>query len=349
MNKFNVIDFGAVPDGVTDSTGAIQAALDKASVSGGDVIIPSGRFSVSRLHLKGKSVALIGTAAWGFNDDGGSVLILNDPNVDCLLDITGGFGCSVRGISFNGQKLGENIHGIKLYWDKYNGGSEEDSPTIDECRIGSFTGDGVHFEHVWCFTLRHSMLHRNYGAGLFIDGWDAFILDNWITANRGGGITGGETACSITATGNRIEWNKTAGVLIPDGCCINLTGNYIDRSFGPAVNLGGGKNVDAITMTGNIFYRSGALKDGDSFSDEYLNSHIYMTGVKGVTITGNSFRIGRSDGGKGNISPNYSVVMGDSENCVIMGNTLYNGQVLEPMIEFGKNKDCVISGNTGNR
>jgi hypothetical protein len=47
--------------------------------------------------------------------------------------------------------------------------------TIDDCRIGHFTGNGVHLEHIWCFSLRHSMLHNNRGTGLYIDGWDAFI------------------------------------------------------------------------------------------------------------------------------------------------------------------------------
>jgi hypothetical protein len=49
------------------------------------------------------------------------------------------------------------------------------TPTIDDCRIGHFTGNGVHLEHIWCFSLRHSMLHNNRGTGHYIDGWDAFI------------------------------------------------------------------------------------------------------------------------------------------------------------------------------
>src|SRR6266568_3752776 len=45
---FNVKAFGAVGDGVTDDTVAIQAAIDAAlAVGGGRVILPSGSFSVS--------------------------------------------------------------------------------------------------------------------------------------------------------------------------------------------------------------------------------------------------------------------------------------------------------------
>jgi hypothetical protein len=43
--------FGGVPDGVTDSTAAIQAALDAAAASNDDVVIAGGIFRVSdRLH-----------------------------------------------------------------------------------------------------------------------------------------------------------------------------------------------------------------------------------------------------------------------------------------------------------
>ncbi len=346
---FNILDYGAVPDGKTDSTAAIQTCIDKAGENGGEVLVPAGKYSTGSLRISGKGVAFTGVAAWGFQSDGGSVLILNDESADCMLNITGGFGCSIRGLCFNGGQLGKNIHGIKLYWDEYNGGSEEDSPTIDECRIGCFTGNGIHFEHVWCFTLRHSMIHRNFGAGLYIDGWDAFILDNWFTANRGGGIRGGETACSITATGNRIEWNKTSGIIIPDGCCVNLTGNYIDRSFGPALYLGGGKNVDSITATGNIFYRSGALKDGEEFSDPYLNSHIYLKGVKGSCFSGNSFRVGRNDNGTGEYSPDFAVVLDGTESVVITGNSFFGGSMKDSFVFVSDNEATVIENNSGEK
>lgn len=110
QNVFDIIDFGAVGDGITDSTAAIQAALDAAAECKGCVIVPPGEYSVGRLKLCGGSVSLVGAAGWGYRVEGASKLVLNDPDADCLLDITGAFGCSIRGVSFYGRSLGRRLH-----------------------------------------------------------------------------------------------------------------------------------------------------------------------------------------------------------------------------------------------
>jgi hypothetical protein len=47
---FNVLDYGAVGDGVTDDTAAIQAAIDAAAAQGGGIVkLPYGQFLVSEL------------------------------------------------------------------------------------------------------------------------------------------------------------------------------------------------------------------------------------------------------------------------------------------------------------
>ena len=44
---YNVLDYGAVADGTTDSTAAIQAAVDAALLNGGTVFLPSGYYRVT--------------------------------------------------------------------------------------------------------------------------------------------------------------------------------------------------------------------------------------------------------------------------------------------------------------
>lgn len=57
---FNVKDFGATGDGITDDTAAIQAALTAAGVSGGTVYFPAGTYLVSASLLFDSSVTIRG-------------------------------------------------------------------------------------------------------------------------------------------------------------------------------------------------------------------------------------------------------------------------------------------------
>ena len=122
VNEFVITDYGAVGDGKTDCTAAVQQALDLASGCMGTVIVPPGIYMVGQLKMHGDDVSLVGTSAWLFRQDGASVLRLNDANAECMLDISGAFGCTIRGVCMDGCGLGSNIHGIKLWWKEYNGG-----------------------------------------------------------------------------------------------------------------------------------------------------------------------------------------------------------------------------------
>ncbi|MBE6589433.1 MAG: hypothetical protein E7643_04575 [Ruminococcaceae bacterium] len=352
MNKakteFSITDFGALGDGMFDCTEAIQNALDHAAGCMGTVIVPPGTYSTGNLRVHGKGVSIVGCPAWSFRNDGGSVFLLRDGTTDCMLDISGAFGCSIQGMCLDGRNIGADVHGIKLYRSQYNGGGEEDTPTVDNCRIGHFSGNGLHFEHVWCFSVRHSMLHANGGAGLFIDGWDAFILDNWFTGNKNGGILGGKTVASVTCTGNRVEWNKRGGFILPNGDSYNITGNFFDRSFGPALDLGGeSTSVHTVTVTGNIFRRSGARLEAEAILPRDKSCHVSIHNCLGTVISGNSARAGRNDNGHGVYSPDYSIIVNDCKECIVKDNVMTCGAIVENIVLVGNNETCMIADNIG--
>ena len=50
--EFNIVDFGAVGDGRTKNTAAIQRAIDACAVRGGKVIVPPGVFMTGTIYLK---------------------------------------------------------------------------------------------------------------------------------------------------------------------------------------------------------------------------------------------------------------------------------------------------------
>ena len=335
VNTFCITDYGAVGDGVTDCTAAVQAALDNAGKVEGTVIVPPGKYLVGQLKMYSRT-RLEGDAAWNYRADGNSVFMLNDPNATCMIDITGAFGCTISGMSLDGGYIGQGIHGVYQSWPEYNGGGEEDTPTIDDCRIGRFTGDGVHLKHIWVFTVRHNMIHHNRGAGLYMDGWDGFILDNWFAGNLNCGIYGDPWVASVTMTGNRVEWNGKAGIWFKGGDSVTVTGNFFDRSFGPGVKLGDGSHFHDAAITGNMFRRSGT-PDWGQLESCYDSSHLYLKNTRNISVTGNTFRWGTHDDGSGTKSPDYDIYLSASKAVIIANNTMYEGALKRSIITF----DCV--------
>lgn len=54
----NIRDFGAVADGKTVNTKAVQAAVDRAGETGETVLVPGGVFITGTIHLNGASLHL---------------------------------------------------------------------------------------------------------------------------------------------------------------------------------------------------------------------------------------------------------------------------------------------------
>ncbi len=342
--EFDVRPFGAAGDGVADDTAAFRAAIAEAAKCEGTVLVPPGRYLVGELQLAPR-IELRGVANFNYRRSAGSVLQLHPEAKDakCLLNLTGAYGCHVRGICLVGQGAGHQtqgpVHGILI--DKPDYGKEEDTPCIDTCRVERFSGDGIRLNRIWCFSVRHSHCIGNGGSGIRIRGWDGFILDNWLSGNNGAGYYACEENASVTMTGNRIEWNAQGGIRISGANKYNITGNYIDRSGNCAIDI---QNSRDFTITGNVLYRSGRPE----WTENPENScHFRMQNCTGVTFTGNNLSAGRDDGGKGQLSPRTGILIGKAENCVVSLNTL-NSCALEKMVILkDQQTNCIIRDNPG--
>jgi len=343
-NVFDIRTYGAVGDGVTDDTEAIRAAFADAAKCGGTVEVPPGRYITGRLKME-TGMRLEGRAAWGLKEFGGSEFILREGEEDCMIDITGAIGATIVGMSLNGMRRGRRVHGVKLYWEKYNGGGTEDMPVIENCRIAHFTGDGIHLEHVWCYYVRHCMLHSNRGSGLYMDGWDALIHDNWIGGNLEYGICAAPTGASGTITENRIVWSRIAGIRMDRAGSWNITGCFFDRAFGPAIWLGHDGRANDITISGNMIRRSGKPRQ-TPFDSPFESSQILIEKGSNISVNGNTFAVGRDDGGKGTFSPDYGIVMRECTDCVISANALQKGS-LKQNIVLDSCRDVELLGNVG--
>jgi hypothetical protein len=337
--NFNVRTFGAVGDGSTDDTDAIRSAVAEAAKSQATVYIPPGVYLTSTIQLP-PHTGLAGNPTWSFRDSGGSILRLIDDSAGCLIDLTGAYGATINGLCIEGADLGEGIHGISI--DKPDYGSEEDTPLIERCRVSSFTGDGIHLNRIWCFSVRGNMLMANKSCGLRVRGWDGFILDNWFSGNGGPGYAAYEENASVTMTGNRIEWNGGGGIVLHGGNHYNITGNYIDRSGGAAIALlpRVRKPCEVISISGNVLFRSGAPNWREIGENE--NAHLRFEHVHGLTCTSNTMRAGRNDGDEGEWSPKYSIVYRALSQSIIKDNVMPRGSLDELMHDLGGHGENVI-------
>jgi hypothetical protein len=114
---WNVLDFGAVPDGESDNTAAFQRALDEASKAGGGVVhVPTGRFSFSGSLSVPNDVALRGVFAYspahaGIRDKREEL----EPRFGSVLMPRGGRG-SEEGDAFIQLNSSSTLQGLCVYY-----------------------------------------------------------------------------------------------------------------------------------------------------------------------------------------------------------------------------------------
>lgn len=344
----NVRRFGAKGDDAADDTAAIQRAIDAAGEVQGSVWFPPGQYRCGMLQLR-THTALAGSPTWAYRRHGGTVLRLNDPGARCLLNLCGTIGARVSGLALDGGKSGDNVHGIYIDGAGHN---TEDTLVIENCRVAEFTGDGARLERAWGFTVRDCMFHHNGGDGLMTSHWDGWVHDNIMIDNGKFGYAARDANASVTVTSNRIEWNAQGGILLQKGANhYNVTGNFIDRSGGPAIVLCGDPDATderwlpgTTAITGNIMNRSGARVEPGTRA----SCHLWLENAVGIACTGNTLCFGNNDDGSGPFSPSYGMALKNLRNSVIMGNALHNACTRQLILdEGGHDATTVIRDNPG--
>ena len=136
----NVADFGAVPDGTTDCTDSIQAAIDHANLSGGGAVyLNSGVYMISGLTMRSR-VSLIGKG-----QDLTELRMIVGSNQDAI--------------------VGVNIESVTLKDLRINGQyllGEYNEPDVD---VGNTSGGGINWSAA-AFVLDDVIITNIAGIGL---------------------------------------------------------------------------------------------------------------------------------------------------------------------------------------
>lgn len=301
----SVISFGAVGDGVTDDTTAIQAALTALS-PGTALYFPAGSaFKVtSQLTISNKSnFSLVGNGAI-INFD--STVVPVSHNI-AALQITGCTNFKINGIRFiqvnqtqqyNGLNITSGTNGVVSECSFYNfrwvgvgafdatpGTTKNvvfDSNTIEYCRYGvSVNGQWMRITNnlvadYWLSTSEASVPWVN--TSIY---WDAIILgagtsesevsNNIIVEPGQSGIYGGDAISKITISGNTILRPQNKGVDIGpptnSATYITVVGNtVIDAATGWIHFF----KVNYGTITGNTVSNTGALYFGAAINKSMI-------------------------------------------------------------------------------
>ncbi|MBB6430825.1 right-handed parallel beta-helix repeat-containing protein [Algisphaera agarilytica] len=354
----NIRDFGAKGDGETDDTQALLDAMQAATESEGTVYFPHGIYMIHPVKVP-NHITLLGYSAWAYGNKGDkdpdfrgkTILAALSGDARALLDLDDIRGTRIVGLTIDGRRQGERMHGIYMR----HRGSELHN-MIEDCRIEGFTGSGIRFERTWLLGVRRCMIAFNGEHGIdMTSGYDGWIMDTMLTGNKGWGLyIAGEPhedltdeeresirwfgGASIMVTANRIEWNRAGGIYFNGANSMQITGCSIDHNFGPGMQM---KNGISHTIVGNLFRSSGVEKKGDECS------HLWLEDSRGVVVTGNTFwgKYNRTEYRFDYPYPFYGIIAKNLSGSVIADNAMYHAASKEGVRDDGGHTNTVIRDN----
>lgn len=254
---FNVIDFGAVGDGVTDDTAAIQAAINAANPRGGIVYFPRGDYLISSGLTIDNSVASTGPLPDDYFARKASLLgdgmagsrILGAAGNYAMLTMLGstltGFVSQqfIRGLTFEkADKTGkvlalDNLAYFSVENCYFDGGDEV--AVISDCVVGLFSN---------CYFMFGNKGLRGFNS-------------NYANPN------------ALTFTSCVVGGNTTYGALFEQPACLSFVGGTFEGNGGDALATynannwalkvvdAGGEGATGLVMSGTYFEVNAGIAD----------------------------------------------------------------------------------------
>lgn len=323
---YNVKDYGAVGNGTTDDTTAIQAAINAASAAGGGtVFFPAAVYSISQTLVLKTNVTLRGQHAVGWVNRFPQNVCAIKPSASFTTVTNGDAAISIWGNDITGSSSNEGnvrIFDLELDGSLLPAGSvcgiHAQGQVMDvilrNVTVRNFTHNGIWVNvgagtvapHDWYMDTVVAYQNANYGFSMNIV--DGYIRDCIATTNGNDGWFLGPFG-SLTMTGCQALWNTGNGFTIGSGTNLgNLTvlGALTDRNGADGMHISAstGSGSPPIVLSGVTFNRDGRNNNtgGGGFAGLRLDGCPNPVIINGITVN-----TGVDDGGAGTNSPQYGV------------------------------------------
>lgn len=269
----SVKDFGAVGDGITDETAAIQAAVDAVGANGGGVVyFPAGTYLVSQLNIASDDVSLRGeskkSTTIGRVANGGASHIYLTPSIKNI---------SFRGFTLDGNEANQNpsLYVVGIRGDFCRnidiidcGFTANGSRSTDFRASENITISSCHF-----YDTGLNVAGGNTGNAISVDNTGAtnskFVIVSDCIFERWGDVAIGLPQCENVTVSNNIISGMGYFGLTP-------------KPEETAISFAGGKNC---TATGNVIRKVDTF--GVAVVDRTISGVDYSP--KNITISSNSF------------------------------------------------------------
>jgi len=308
---FNVLDYGADPNGVADSTAALQAAIDaaelyaEANIYGSAVVhFPNGRYKISSSLIIDRNNITLSSGRRGATIEGTTA-------IDCLI-ITGTISQTVQYVQVKGLRFGgaTTTSFIKTSWTEYL--------NIEDCAFAS-GAIGIEMSTTASeYDIKPKIENCIfYGTATGIKGGetrvaDAIINQNYFQNNTVAAIQAGYfDGCQITY--NKVFYDPSLTSYASKGLDIfkviygKIEGNDIFETRGHGIRIGSPRST---SIVGNTIVKSGAASGAAALSFyEYDAS---------LTTIGNTVYDNKIDRCYG-----YGILSEDTDNLEIAFNQIY--------------------------
>ncbi|WP_040261690.1 putative Ig domain-containing protein [Pseudomonas massiliensis] len=358
---FNVKDFGAVGDGVTDDTAAMQAAIDAAAAAGGGtVFVPSGTYIVSAGEEPSDGCLMLKSNVYMEGEGAGKTTVKvadgSDTKITGVIrsaygEETHDFGLSNLTIDGNRDNTTGKIDG---WFNGYIPGQDghDSNVTLSGVEIMNCSGYGFDpHEQTINMLIENCVSHGNGLDGFVADYMiDTKYVNNVAYDNDRHGFNIVTSTNDFTMTGNVAYGNGGNGIVvqrgsedIPSPYDITIEGGsvYDNGAEGVLVKLSSDVTVSGVDIHDNggagvrIYGSTGVTVTGNTLTNNGLNapvpevviqSYDDTTGVSGKFFPGSDNQI-IDNTITGGANSTYGVAERDEDGTdrnVIVGNDITN-------------------------